>query len=206
MKLIVGLGNPHPKYQTTRHNIGHLFIEYLAQKFSFSKKKISPALKHSQVISIHVPNEEPFLLVQTNVYMNTSGTAIQELIQRDWNHPDSFQTQDLLVVVDDVALTFGSVRLRTRGSAGGHNGLKSIEQALGDQNYPRLRLGVGPENVKLGEKPDLNGQALEDFVLNPFSKTEEAKLDSFFENTWKGCEMWLRGHSTEAMNYLNPSK
>jgi peptidyl-tRNA hydrolase, PTH1 family len=151
--LVAGLGNPGPKYELTRHNFGFLVLDQLADKggtsFQLERHAEKAEFKHKGK-SIH--------LVKPTTFMNLSGRAIAF-----WLQELKIEKQNLLVVVDDIALPFGSLRLRPKGSAAGHNGLKNIELTLNGQDYSRLRLGVGDSFHK--------GQQI-DYVLSNFSQEE----------------------------------
>jgi PTH1 family peptidyl-tRNA hydrolase len=155
--LIAGLGNIGAEYELTRHNIGFLILDQLAdqQKVNFTTDRLAEKAEFKfKGRSIH--------LIKPNTYMNLSGKAIAYWLQ-DLKIPK----ENLLVLVDDLALPFGSLRLRTKGSSAGHNGLKNIEQLLGGQDYSRLRFGIGNDFGK--------GQQV-DFVLSNFDKAEFEKL------------------------------
>lgn len=151
--LIAGLGNVGPKYELTRHNIGFLVLDQIAdqQKADFASNRLADKAEFKfKGRSIH--------LIKPTTFMNLSGKSVAY-----WLQALSIPRENLLVVVDDIALPFGTLRMRTKGSAAGHNGLKNIEETLGDQAYSRLRFGVGSEFGK--------GQQV-DYVLSNFS-TEE---------------------------------
>jgi peptidyl-tRNA hydrolase, PTH1 family len=155
--LVAGLGNIGAEYELTRHNIGFLILDQLAdqQKVNFTTDRLAEKAEFKfKGRSIH--------LIKPTTYMNLSGKAIAYWLQ-DLKIPK----ENLLVLVDDLALPFGSLRLRTKGSSAGHNGLKNIEQLLGGQDYSRLRFGIGSDFGK--------GQQV-DFVLSNFSKDEFEKL------------------------------
>ena len=158
MKVIMGLGNPGPDYERTRHNVGWWVVDHLADVWRFEgwKKDGDARIASGSVGGQRVR------LVKPQTYMNLSGAALRPYLRREnWN-----ASSDLLIVVDEVALPVGSFRIRARGSAGGHNGLKSIEGALGSQDYPRLRIGVGPED------PARRRGDLADYVLSDFGKRD----------------------------------
>ncbi|MEX1241741.1 MAG: aminoacyl-tRNA hydrolase [Cyclobacteriaceae bacterium] len=151
--LIAGLGNIGAEYELTRHNIGFLALDQLAdrQKVDFATARLADKADFKfKGRSIH--------LIKPSTYMNLSGKAIAY-----WLQALAVPRENLLVVVDDVALPFGTLRMRTKGSAAGHNGLKNIEETLGDQTYPRLRFGIGSDYGK--------GQQV-DFVLSNFTREE----------------------------------
>ena len=174
-RLLVGLGNPGRDYAFTRHNLGFLAIEKLAHRHqvTFRRDKSGKALIGEGRIKESVAI---FLLPQT--YMNLSGEAVGPLL-RYLDLPFT----SLLVVVDDVALPWGQIRLRPKGASGGHNGLKSIQQHLGSQEYPRLRLGVGGSQIP--------GQDLADHVLGRFGPQELGELEPFLDRAILEIEGWL---------------
>ena len=138
MKIVLGLGNPGPDYERTRHNVGWWVVDHLADVWRFEGWKKDA---QSRVVTGSLKDQR-VKLVKPLTYMNLSGAVLRPYLRREnWD-----ASRDLLVVVDEVALPVGSFRIRARGSAGGHNGLKSIEGAVGSQEYARLRVGVGPED------------------------------------------------------------
>jgi peptidyl-tRNA hydrolase, PTH1 family len=165
--LIAGLGNIGPEYELTRHNIGFLTLDRMADvhKINFTTSRLADKaeLKHKGK-QLH--------LIKPNTYMNLSGKAIAY-----WLQELKIPKENLLVIVDDLAIPFGSLRMRTKGSAAGHNGLKNIELLLEGQEYTRLRFGIGSDFSK--------GQQV-DFVLSNFSKEEFKELPSIMD---KAIEM-----------------
>lgn len=155
--LIAGLGNIGPEYELTRHNIGFLTLDRLADKegvkFDQDRHVFASELRHKGRI-LH--------LIKPTTYMNLSGKAVNY-----WLQQLKIPKEQLLVITDDVALPYGKLRIKSRGSAGGHNGLKNIEQMIGGQEYPRLRFGVGDDYPK--------GHQVE-YVLSPFSKNQMDEL------------------------------
>lgn len=188
--VIVGLGNPGKKYEATRHNIGFMVVKELASKLGWRLKEetqFSAYCAHGQV------GDTICRLLLPTTYMNNSGQAVRRYL-------DYYQLgpENVIVVTDDVALPFGEMRLRTMGSAGGHNGLKSVEAHLGTRHYIRLRMGVGAPD-KLGSDDD----ALADYVLSGFSGNEAKTLPHFVE---KGAHvLWQLLHEavTRVMNEVN---
>lgn len=185
-RLIAGLGNPGKRYEYTRHNIGALVIKAFVQRYSRALTR-EEKLK---ALATHFCVEETLLhLVVPTTYMNESGIAIRRYLSYY-----RLTVADLVVVVDDVALPFGSLRLRQGGSAGGHNGLKSIEGELSSREYARLRLGVGAPPP---------GQELGDYVLASFSSEEMGKLPEILSKAVAALHCLLT-HSVEiAMNLVN---
>ena len=185
--LITGLGNPGSAYAATRHNIGHEAVRHFAKRhgLKFSKvSKVSGELAQGQVQGTKV------VLLLPLTYMNSSG----ESVRRCFNYFKP-QLEKTLVVSDDVALPFGALRLREGGSAGGHNGLKSVEQHLGTQEYPRLRIGVG--------RPE--GEVLADYVLGQFAPEEKRGLPEVLEKAASVLEVWMAQGIKAAMNSVNKS-
>ncbi len=190
MKVILGLGNPGREYAATRHNVGWWLIDHLADVWRFDGwKKGSDAVSSSGVVA-----GQKVKLVKPQTYMNLSGQALKNYVRR----PFWSAAKDLLVVVDEVQLPVGRFRIRARGSAGGHNGLKSVEQALGSQEYARLRIGVGPSDERKGIYKDLA-----DFVLSPFARDERDDVLALLPPLAATVETWLREGAEKAMNLHN---
>lgn len=167
--LIAGLGNIGAEYELTRHNIGFLILDRLAE----SKSANFEISRYAETAEFKYKGKQIHLIKPTT-YMNLSGKAVSY-----WLKELHLKPEQLLVIVDDVALPFGSLRLRPSGSSAGHNGLKSIEEALGNQNYPRLRFGIGNDYSK-GQQAD--------YVLSNFKKDEFNQLLPILD---KACEMVL---------------
>jgi len=186
MKIIVGLGNPGPEYDATRHNVGWWVLDRLAYDWKLGPfRRDGRALRaEGEVVGV------PVTLLKPTTYMNRSGQALRFLHETEAFDP----TRDLLVVVDDAALDVGRVRFRPRGSAGGHNGLKSVSGALSSDDYPRLRLGVGT-------KPE--GVDLSDWVLSPMPDEDEKAVVGLLPELTKAVEVWLEDGTEAAMNRFN---
>jgi PTH1 family peptidyl-tRNA hydrolase len=195
MKLIVGLGNPGPEYERTRHNVGWWVVEHLAEAWRFDGWRRDGK---SLVARGTVEGEEVRLL-KPRTYMNLSGAALTPYLRRPILsrrtpvRPDA----DLLVVVDDIALPVGRARLRASGSAGGHNGLKSVQQTVGGGHYARLRVGIRPEEPARGVGD------LADFVLSNFGKREEERVRALLPHLTDAVTCWLRHGIDRAMNEFN---
>jgi PTH1 family peptidyl-tRNA hydrolase len=190
LKVILGLGNPGREYAATRHNVGWWLIDHLADVWHFEGWK-----KETDLVSSNgVVAGQKIRLVKPQTYMNLSGKALKNYVRR----PFWSAAKDLLVVVDEVQIPVGRFRIRARGSAGGHNGLKSIEQALGTQEYPRLRIGVGPSEERKGIFPNLA-----DFVLAPFARDEREDVLSLLPALSATVETWLAEGVEKAMNLHN---
>lgn len=188
MKLIVGLGNPGVSYRKTRHNVGCRLVETLAGEFNAPWKQALTL--RSRWAEVH-PSGASFLVAIPELFMNESGEAVGKLV----NHFKIDFKSELLVVVDDIALPFGRLRLRARGSDGGHRGLRSIESALGSQEYARLRIGIAP--------PQAVEEPLEKYVLRPFRSEEERRLKEILRGGVESCKLWVRGPIEKAMDRTN---
>jgi peptidyl-tRNA hydrolase, PTH1 family len=189
LKVILGLGNPGREYAATRHNVGWWLIDHLADVWHFDgwKKDAESYVANGTVGGSKVR------LVKPQTYMNLSGQALRKYVRRPLWTP-----KDLLVVVDEVQLPVGRFRIRSRGSAGGHNGLKSVEQALGSPDYARLRIGVGPSEERKGIYKDLA-----DFVLAPFARDERNDVLALMAPLAATVETWLQQGAEKAMNLHN---
>ena len=196
MKLIVGLGNPGDVYTRTRHNIGRRLIEFIA-----SREKVKLSSKKSQQASLAAVSwdGEVVYLAHLLTYMNLSGEAVAALVKY-WKIDPAI---DLLLAVDDVALPFGKVRLRGEGSAGGHNGLASIETFLGTRDYPRLRIGIGSLGNAERDEGDFSDEPLRDYVLSPFKAAEEKKMKELLECGEAACRAWALEPLSRAMSRVN---
>ena len=190
MKVIVGLGNPGREYAATRHNVGWWLIDHLADVWHFDgwKKDGDSHIANGTVGGVKVR------LVKPQTYMNLSGQALKNFVRRPFWSP----AKDLLIVVDEVQLPVGRIRIRPRGSAGGHNGLKSIEHVLDTQEYGRLRIGVGPSEERKGIYKDLA-----DFVLAPFARDEREDILGLMPELTATVETWLKEGPEKAMNLHN---
>jgi len=188
MKIVLGLGNPGPEYERTRHNVGWWVLDHLADVWRFEGWKKDG---EARVVSGIVDGQR-VRLVKPQTYMNLSGAVLRPYLRREgWSY-----MKDLLVVVDEVALPVGSFRIRAGGSTAGHNGLKSIQGALGSQEYARLRIGVGPDD------PARRGD-LADYVLSDFGKREEKTVRDLMPTLTELVETWLREGPHKAMNQFN---
>ncbi|MBF8262699.1 MAG: pth [Parachlamydiales bacterium] len=183
--LIVGLGNPGKAYEKTRHNLGFLAVERIArvQKWELRKK----FLLKGRLARGEIEGKSVYLLEPTT-FMNLSGVAVAQAMRKY-----HIAIEDLLVIVDDVALPFGQLRLRSHSGSGGHNGLKNIEDNLKTNGYARLRIGVGE---------DRSGD-LAEHVLSPFSPAEQKLVPEILERAANIVKMWLTEGLTSAMNHAN---
>lgn len=190
MKLIVGLGNPGLEYEKTRHNAGFLALDRLAARHA--PGEIARARFHGAAIETTLPGEsgrEKALLLKPTTYMNRSGAAVAEAVRFYKIDP----AVDLMVLVDDVALPCGAIRIRAEGSAGGQNGLRDIEQKLGTLAYPRLRIGV--------DDPGRIPRA--DYVLGRFTPEQWAAVDPALDRAADAVETWASRGLGAAMNAFN---
>jgi PTH1 family peptidyl-tRNA hydrolase len=188
MRLIVGLGNPGREYRDTRHNVGFMVADEIAKRHG-----LTLAMAPSQVPDAMIAKKfgaEPVLIAKPLTFMNRSGDAVAALTRYY-----DIAIADLLVVVDEVALPFGRLRARARGSAGGHNGLKSCIERLGTNEFPRLRLGVGRGDSR---------RDLADHVLSKFEADEQSALGEFIARAADAAEMFAAEGIGKVMNTYNP--
>ena len=184
MKLIVGLGNPGDEYRDTRHNVGFMVADTIATRHALGWRH------RDQVLLAKNFGADAFLVAKPLTYMNRSGDVVGELMRYYGVGPE-----DLLVIVDEAALPFGRLRARARGSAGGHNGLKSIIERLETTEFARLRLGVGRGDPR---------RDLADHVLARFEPGERAELDTFIARAADAAEMFAVDGIEKVMNQYNP--
>jgi PTH1 family peptidyl-tRNA hydrolase len=182
-RLIVGLGNPGREYAQTRHNAGFMVVDALARKWSVpeSRKRFKSELAEVR------RGDTRIVLQMPQTFMNASGVALREAV--NWY---KVSPENILIVVDDLDQPFGQLRIRARGSAGGHNGLSSIFQQLGTTEISRLRIGIGRSRA-----------ATISHVLSKFSQEERAQMDDVIANAVDAVELWLEKGVTDAMNAIN---
>lgn len=182
-RLILGLGNPGERYRETRHNVGFAVVEELARRRSvrLSRLECNTLVAEDGDLTLGIPQ----------TYMNRSGYAARCLVERHGIEPEN-----VLVVFDEVNLPLSRLRLRTKGSPGGHRGMESIIGSLNTDRVPRLRLGIGPEEG--GDADDLV-----DFVLEPFEKAEREQVAEMVDRAADACESWLEHGSQQTMNRYN---
>ncbi len=199
MKMIVGLGNPGPKYQITRHNIGFLFIDALVEVFEGQRQFKNEFKAETQKIKIH---GEQVLLVKPQTFMNLSGEAVQALLAFY-----NLQASDLLVVHDEVDQSFGALKFQTKRGHGGHNGIRNIHQMLATEDYGRMRMGVGRPPVFVNDAGEKTRSTMDvaDWVLQNFSKEEQQKLPDFLEVGIQGVEVWVAKGLDMAATQFNVS-
>ena len=186
MYIIVGLGNPTKEYDNTRHNIGFAAIDMLADKYGINVSEV----KHKALLGKGVINGNKVILVKPMTYMNLSGEAVRAVI----DYYKVNEEEELMVIYDDISLDVGQLRVRKKGSAGGHNGIKNIIAHLGHDTFQRIKIGVG-------EKP--KGYDLADYVLGHFSKEDLATLKEGMERVDGAVNLMLQGNIDEAMNRYN---
>lgn len=189
MFIIAGLGNPDRQYEGTRHNVGFDVIDRIAEKYNIAVD----TKKHRAYIGKGIIQGQKVILAKPQTYMNLSGDSIRSLV--DYYKID--EENELLVIYDDISLDVGQLRIRAKGSAGGHNGIKNIIAHLGTQVFPRIKVGVG-------EKP--KGYDLADYVLGHFSKAEKELMDEGYDSAVRAAELIVSGEITEAMNEFNRRK
>ena len=187
MKVILGLGNPGKEYEHTRHNVGWWLVDHLADRWAFDGWKKDGQAKVAQG---RLPGvKETVRLVKPLTYMNLSGGVLVQYARRPFWAPAT----DLLVLVDEVAIAAGTWRLRAEGGAGGHNGLKSVQQTLGTQQYPRLRIGIGDP-----DRPP--GGSLSDYVLGAVGKRDADAIRALYPVMTETVEAWVRGGIKSALD------
>ena len=186
MFIVVGLGNPTAEYEGTRHNVGFDVIDALADKYNISvNERKSRAFCGKGIIS-----GQKVILVKPQTYMNLSGESVRGILDFYKLDPET----EVLIIFDDVSLDVGQLRIRKKGSAGGHNGIKSIIQHLGTSNFQRIKVGVG-------EKP--KEYDLADYVLGHFSKEEKETMKEGYQRAIEAIELILQGEIEAAMNAFN---
>ena len=198
MKILIGLGNPGRDYVGTRHNIGFDLVEQLAsrlgwiaspEKFNTAAKTKFDALTVDGIVSLASGGSEKLLLVKPMTYMNLSGRTVLAAMSFYQLTP-----ADVLVVLDDIALPSGKIRIRPGGSSGGHNGLKDIEQVLGTSQYPRLRIGVDAPPPRVPQK---------DYVLGKFTPDQRSRIDPALGRAAGAVVTWIDKGIEPAMSQFN---
>ena len=189
MFIIAGLGNPTLQYEGTRHNVGFDVIDMLADRYNISVD----GRKGRALVGKGIIEGQKVLLVKPQTYMNLSGESLRELV----NYYKIDEEHELLVIYDDISLDVGQLRIRKKGSAGGHNGIKNIIANLGTDVFPRIKIGVG-------EKP--KKYDLADYVLGHFSAEDQTVMNEAFKEASDAVEMMLREGADRAMNHYNAKK
>ncbi len=183
MKAIVGLGNPGNQYAGTRHNIGFMVVDRLAQEYSAP----APKSRFKGLVTEITLGSEKVIVLKPQTFMNLSGDAVR--LMGAWY---KLYADEILIVLDELDLPFGTLRLRERGSAGGHNGLNSVIQRLGTNEFPRLRIGIGR-----GRSSAITQ------VLSKFSSEEQRELPFVVDNAVEACRIWVQDGAVTAMNKVN---
>ena len=188
MYIIVGLGNPTKEYDKTRHNVGFSVIDVLADRIGIDVSE----KKHRALCGKGMLEGQKVILAKPQTFMNLSGESVRAMVDFYKVSPD-----EVIIVYDDISLEPGQLRIRTKGSAGGHNGIKNIIAHLGTQEFPRIKVGVG-------EKPKY--MDLADYVLSRFSKGEQELLDDAFREAADAVAMMISEGMDAAMNHFNAKK
>ena len=189
MFLIVGLGNPGKKYEKTRHNIGFDAIDYIAEKYHISVTDN----KHKAICGKGVINGQKVILAKPQTFMNLSGESVREIINFYKIDPED----EMVVLFDDISLAPGNIRIRKKGSAGGHNGIKDIIAQTGTSNFKRVKIGVG-------EKPA--GWDLADHVLGHFNNADRKLVEEALEDVCEATSLIVKDEIDKAMNDFNQKK
>mgnify|MGYP002241246472 CR=1 FL=1 len=189
MIIIAGLGNPTKEYEGTRHNVGFQVIDKIAEKYNIAVD----AKKGRAYVGKGIIEGQKVLLVKPQTYMNLSGESIRELV--DYFKVDP--KEELLVIYDDISLNPGQIRIRKKGSAGGHNGIKNMIAQLGTDTFQRIKVGVG-------EKP--KGYDLADYVLGKFSKEDRVLMEEGYDLACEASALIMQGAIDQAMNEYNQKK
>ncbi len=185
MWAIIGLGNPGRRYVHTRHNVGRFFVRQLASEWGAKLRKRKMLARIAEINR----GEERIILVQPTTYMNQSGLAAREILERYRIAP-----QQTVFVYDDLDIPLGQIRVRKEGSAGSHNGMRSVIEQMGTQAFPRIRVGIGPL--------DDRGEAVQ-FVLSPFETEEYGLLKEGLKKARQALDFILDGRIEQAMNRFN---
>ncbi|MDD6305890.1 MAG: aminoacyl-tRNA hydrolase [Clostridiales bacterium] len=189
MFLIVGLGNPGKQYEHTRHNVGFDVMDAIADKYNISIAE----KKHKALCGKGVINGSKVVLAKPQTFMNLSGESVAELLSYYKLDPE----KEMIIIYDDISLAPGNLRIRKKGSAGGHNGIKNIITMTGTQNFMRIKVGVG-------EKP--KGWDLADYVLGHFDAAERAEVEEAIGHAVIAAEQMIAGETDAAMNQFNSKK
>lgn len=188
MKVIIGLGNPGKKYEDTRHNVGFLAIDKISKDWGIPVQQN----KFRALVGEGFAGTEKVLLVKPQTYMNLSGESVNEVLTFY-----KLTSDDMIVIYDDLDLPVGKLRLRAKGSAGGHNGIKSIIAHLSTQEFNRIKIGI--------DRPRMGG-SVSDYVLSPFAKSDLPAISEAIEKAALACEAWLKEPFVKVMNQYNPVK
>lgn len=189
MILIVGLGNPGKQYEHTRHNVGFDVIDVMADKYNISVTE----KKHKALCGKGIIEGQKVVLAKPQTFMNLSGESVAELLNFYKSDPET----ELIVIFDDISLAPGNIRVRKKGSAGGHNGIKNIIAHLGHDTFMRIKVGVG-------EKPQ--GYDLAAYVLGHFDKKDQEVMQQAFADAADAVVMMMNDSADAAMNHFNGKK
>ncbi len=184
LKLVVGLGNPGPEYEKTRHNVGFRLADRLVGEADFSWRDFKG-------LGVAAKTNDSIWVAKPMTYMNLSGEFVQKFAAYH-----NIALEDILIAYDEMALPLGKIRIRRNGSAGGQNGMKSIIQHFGTDNVSRIRIGIGPQPEKMSAT---------DFVLGRFNKSEEIELDAVFDRAVEAVKVMVENGVDAAMNRYNPA-
>ena len=184
--LIVGLGNPGKKYENTRHNVGFQSVQYIAEKL---KTKINRSKFHALTSVCDIENEKVMLMLP-QTFMNESGIAVEEAASFYKINPEN-----IIVIFDDISLDPGTIRIKSKGSSGGHNGLKSIQGMLDSEDYQRIKIGTGDRTDKESD--------LADWVLGQLTDSEKKLITDRFEDIFSSVKLMVSGNTEKAMNQYN---
>jgi PTH1 family peptidyl-tRNA hydrolase len=187
IRAVLGLGNPGRQYQRNRHNFGHLFIERTAERLQLQLKPAKGAYSFTEARLL----DQTVVLCKNSTFMNNSGVAARQILECFGCQPAA-----MLVVYDDIDLPLGKIRLREKGSAGGHRGLQSVIEHLATNAVPRLRLGIGPQD---------EGVPSEDFVLDNFRPAEQELVNAVLDQSYECLLTILRSDLRPAMEHFNRS-
>ena len=177
--IIFGLGNPGLRYRSTRHNAGYIFLDRLARSY----KRRFLRRKNCKILTLEI-KRTPIILIKPECWMNQCGYVIRDILGEE--------KCDFMIVLDDINLPLGKIRLRSKGSDGGHLGLRSVIDMLETSNFPRLRIGIG--------RPHMDAA---DYVLKRFSAAERRTLSRVMKESIRGLRMWISDGFVKAQNYIN---
>lgn len=196
MWFIAGLGNPGTQYADTRHNVGFMLADLLAERFASSSQQTTPSYRVRQTTIL----DHSALLIQPLTYMNLSGLAVAELL-----HQKNGSSERLIVIYDDLDLPLGALRIRPRGGHGGHNGVKSIIENLDTNAFIRIRIGIGhPRNRNEQDTNERRGgEDVVDYVLQAFQQDEIEPLQKVLHQAVEAIELIVAGQIEKAMNLYN---
>lgn len=198
MKIVVGLGNPGPKYETTRHNVGFLAVDRLIDDW----KATGPSHDYQGEVYQASVGGEKVILVKPETYMNNSGECVAPLAKFYKCAPE-----DIVVIYDELDLKPFQLRLKRGGGAGGHNGIRSLDQHLGSPEYYRVRIGIGhPSRGVHASAQNVYARAVVDYVLQNFTDEELQELDPLLDDVRKAVELLIAGDATRAMGIYNQER